>query len=496
MNPPGSNINKQSVSAVKWSALGTIAKYALQLGAQVVLARLLGPENYGLFATAMIVLLFSTMLADFGFAWGLVQAESITDEDIRFVFTWQLLTSGLVVICLNFLAPAISEFFREARVEPLVRYLSLGCLLAAISAPATNLLRRQLDFKSINLIQVSSYFVGYLLVGIPLAFLGYGVWSLIAASLVQSLCRLILTVVKKRHPIKPLFWHEGASRLTGTGATVFATNLCNWFLNNLDRIVIGRFLSPAAVGLYVVGSNLANTPNGLLLGALQPAFLAAGARIQTEPERLKRAYLSVISVIWIIVTPLFIIFALLGPGIVHLLYGAAWESSGSVLSILALAMPAYITWGMSTPILWNTGKKHLESLLQLPVLGLGAVALYFSVEHGVTAIAIVVACILLGRALVVAPVACHQLKITFGELRPTAARGLVMALLAASGTLIGMKLGWLLVESHVGSVLGGSIMGGSLLLIASYNYPHLLGDSVIDVLARFYSPLPLILKRP
>ena len=496
MNPPSSNINKQGISAVKWSALGTVAKYLLQLGAQVLLARLLGPENYGLFATAMVVLLFSTMLADFGFAWGLVQAENITDKDIRFVFTWQLLISGLVVICLNLLAPAIAGFFHEPRIESLVRYLSFGCLLSAASAPATNLLRRQLDFKSINLIQVSSYFAGYLLVGIPLAFLGNGVWSLIAASLVQSLCTLIFTIAKNRHPIKPLFWYEGASRLSGTGATVFATNLCNWFLNNLDRIVIGRFLSPASVGLYVVGSNLANTPNGLLLGALQPAFLATGARIQAEPDRLRKAYLSVISIIWIVITPLFVILALLGPSIVNVLYGSAWDSSGTVLTILALSMPAYITWGMSTPILWNTGKKHLESLLQLPVLGLGALALYYFVEQGIVAIAIVVASVLLGRALAIAPVACRQLNISLSELLPFAARGGVMVILAASGTFIGMQLGWLSSNSYFGSLVGGGLMSASFLLIAAYTYPNLLGDTVINVLSRFYSPLPFILKRP
>ena len=95
--------------------------------------------------------------------------------------------------------------------------------------------------------------------------------------------------------------------MAGVGYTVFATNICNWLLNNLDRTLLGRFLNVQTVGLYTVGYNLANTPNALFIGALQPAFLAAGARIQSEPGRLRSTYLSVLASVWILILPMFVL---------------------------------------------------------------------------------------------------------------------------------------------------------------------------------------------
>lgn len=280
------NLTKQSVSAVKWSAFGNIAHYSLQLGAQIILARLLESENYGLFALGMTVMTFSNMLANFGLAWGLVQAQGLTEENVRFVVTWQLISGTVAAIGLYLLAPAIASFFNEARLECIVKWLSLAYLINPATASASGLLRRELDFKSINIIEVTSYIVGYIIIGVPLAYNGAGVWSLVTAWLAQALSFILLNYIQCPHSIKPLFWREEASVMVGVGNTVFLTNICNWLLNNLDRTLLGRFLNAQTIGLYTVGYNLANLPNTLFIGALQPSFLAAGARIQSEPSRL------------------------------------------------------------------------------------------------------------------------------------------------------------------------------------------------------------------
>jgi PST family polysaccharide transporter len=484
-----SDISKKGVTAVKWNAVGTVVRYGLQLGAQIVLARLLGPENYGLFAIGMIVLTFGQFVADFGFAWGLVQSQKLSEEDIRFVFTSQLISGALVAVGLCAIAPAVAAYFSEPRVEPIVRWLSLACVFQAVAAPAINLLRRNLDFRALNIIQVVSYSIGYLAVGIPLAFYGAGVWSLVAAWLSQALCALLLSVIRCPHSIKPLIWYDGALAQVNVGLTVFATNVCNWLLNNIDRILLGRFLNAHAVGLYVVGYNLATTP-ALLVGSVQPAFLAAGARIQSEPDRLRRAYLSVIATVWVLVAPLFVIFAIVAEDLVGVLYGSAWESSGIVLAILALSMPAYITWGMSTPILWNTGRKHYESLLQLPILIVAAVAFYNLSGKGVVMVAAVTASVLLARTVVVTTVACRQLGIRACDLLASATRGSAMVLLAATGALIGVELGHTAWPTRLGALFGGAVAGCSVLIAASLIFPRLLGTTVIEMLGRFSPSLP------
>jgi lipopolysaccharide exporter len=505
------NLTEQSVSAVKWSAFGNVARYSLQLGAQIVLARLLGPENYGLFALGMTVMTFSNMLANFGLAWGLVQAQDLTEEDVRFVVTWQLISGTAAAIGLYLLAPAIASFFNEARLESIVKWLSLACLINAATAPAGSLLRRKLDFKSINIIEVTSYIVGYIIIGVPLAYNSAGVWALVTAWLAQALCALLLNFIRCPHPIKPLFWYEGASAMVGVGNTVFITNICNWLLNNLDRTLLGRFLNAQTVGLYTVGYNLANLPNTLFIGALQPAFLAAGARVQSEPGRLRSAYLSVLASVWILIMPMFILLAIIAQDLVGILYGSAWISSGVVLAILALSMPAYITWGMSTPILWNTGRKHWESILQLPVLLVAGLAFFSLASQGVVMVAIVAACTLLARAIVITSAACYLLKIGLRDLFGFAIRGIAMASIAAAGTLAGVEVGHITENAmtpfvmatgafagievsqivnltHFYELFGGIFIGCGVLIATPLMFPRLLGMPVIQMLKRF-SPL-------
>ncbi len=509
VKPHTTDLNKQSVNAVKWSALGSIAQYGLSLGAQIVLARMLGPQNYGLFAMGLVVLTFSSFFSNFGFSWGLIQIQNLTEEDIRFVFTWQLITGALVAIGLYLLAPWVAEYFNEPRVAPIVRWLSLACILTALTSPASNLLRRNLDFRWINIIQIISYSIGYLAVGIPLAYHDAGVWALVAAWIAQAFSMLVITFMRHPHSIKPLVWHNNAKDISGVGLTVFVTNLCNWLLSNLDRIFLGRILDSHAVGLYTVAYNLSNTPNNLLIGALQPAFLTAGARLQSEPERLRRAYLPVIASVWILIAPFFVILALIAQPFVGLLYGSAWDSTASVLAILALSMPAYITWGLSTPILWNTGRKNFESILQAPLLVIAAYAFYMYSNQGVTVVAIIAAGLLVARALIITTAACIQLGIPASNLFNLAIRGGFMMGIAAMATLSGMKLGEFAntsiaaklnlaaiafaghkidassVTAHLMPLIGGSVLGCCTLVAVALMFPHLLGDEVIGMLGRF-----------
>ncbi|MDP1774314.1 MAG: lipopolysaccharide biosynthesis protein [Methylobacter sp.] len=509
MKTTSPDITKQSVSAVKWSALGSIAQYGLSLGAQIVLARILGPENYGLFAMGTIVLTFSNFFSNFGFAWGLIQAQDLVEEDIRFVFTWQLIAGVMVALGLYLLSPFVANYFKEPQVAAIVRWLSLACIFSAITAPASNLLRRNLDFRWINIIQITSYSIGYLGIGIPLAYQGAGVWSLVAAWLTQSFSMMVMTFSRHPHAIKPLFWYSGSKVMSEVGITVFVTNLCNWLLNNMDRIFLGRFLDSHAVGLYTVGYNLSNTPNNLFIGALQPAFLTAGSRLQSEPDRLRRAYLPVIASVWILIAPLFVFFAMISQNLVGFLYGPAWESSARVLAILALSMPAYITWAMSTPVLWNTGKKHFESLLQLPILAIAGYAFYSFAGKGIVIVTLIAAGLLFTRSIVITTAACRQVNVSALDLLPFAVRGIVMMGLAAAGTFSGIKLGVLVniyidtkfnmiaptfagininfipVTPYLLPLLGGVFFGGIILLAAIFVSPRLLGDEVIDMLGRF-----------
>src|SRR5256885_75272 len=121
------DLSQRSISAALWGASGSTVLLTLQLGIQIILARLLGPEQYGLFAMAAVVILLSSFFT-ISLAYGLIQKRTVTDEDVRFVNFWQLSVGAAVAIAAFLLADPAAGFFNEPRVAPLIRAMSIVCL--------------------------------------------------------------------------------------------------------------------------------------------------------------------------------------------------------------------------------------------------------------------------------------------------------------------------------------------------------------------------------
>jgi O-antigen/teichoic acid export membrane protein len=469
--------------ALKWSALTTVARFALQFVSQVALARLLGPDNFGVYGIGMAVLTFVGFLSGASFSYGLMLQRTVTDEDIRFSFTWQVI-AGLACAAAMFAgAPLVAHFFGDARVSGMVQLLSLASLLMAAAAPATYLLQRDLDFRRLGLVQLASYAAGYLAVGVPMALAGFGAWALGTACVVQAAMALVLTYRAKPHPLKPLLRHSDGSETLATGRAVFSTNVVNWLLGNLDRVIIGRVLNAHAVGIYTVAYNLASIPNVLLVGALQPAFVATGAKLQDSRERLAQGWLLAIACVLVLASPAAVVMAMLTPDLVQLLYGNAWTETAWVLAIMFLCLPAWASWGLSTPVLWNTNRKQYEWRLQAPLLALAVPAWWFFAPAGVRGVAIVSCCVIVARAVVIVTASLRALELRWSALLPYALRGLALSALCALAVLAGQEAAASL-HSPLASLFAGGVAAAIALLAVLLFKPDALGAEAQTALSR------------
>ncbi|MGE0315572.1 MAG: lipopolysaccharide biosynthesis protein [Lautropia sp.] len=362
-----SNLKHRSISAVLWGTVGAFMRIGLQIVAQIVLARILGPEQFGLFAMGLVVIFFSSFFADVGLAYGLIQRKVVSDEDIRFVFTWQMVLGLLITVVLFVAAPAIARFYDDQRLVDVVQWLSLTCVIGALGSAASTLLRRELDFKTLNLAAAISYAVGFLVVGIPMALLGFGVESLIAAFLTQMFIQALICFLKRRHPVRPLFWQPAAMELIRFGGTVFATNLVNWVMNSVDRLVVGRTMSMTSAGLYSTVHNFISAPTIQALSLLQSVLYSASARVQDSTEKLQSGLRTMSGIVGLAVMPVFFTVAVVAPTFMHAVYGHKWVGGEVVLAPLAVAMPALLLMGMATPILWTSGNTTKEFRIQIPI---------------------------------------------------------------------------------------------------------------------------------
>jgi O-antigen/teichoic acid export membrane protein len=400
----------------------------LQFGIQVMLARLLGPEQYGLFATTLVVISLSNFFA-INIGYGLIQKRTVTDEDVRFVNFWQLALGTVVAIAAFLLSETAAGFFHEPRVAPLIRALSVVCVIQAAAGPSAFLLNRDLDFKSIYLAGIASYVFGYGLVGIPLALGGYGVTALVMAFIAQTTLGLAILYWRKRHVLGFVVWHRDAGALWRYGFMVFATNLNNWALMNLSRVVVGRVFPSAAMGLYAVSYNLVMQLTGALMGAVQPPLFSASSRVQDDLARLRTVFLTMLAATSLLAAPLFVGIAAAPETIMLALFGHEWGESAPLLRPFALAMPFYLAVAMCTPMLWTSGRITQEFKFQLPIAFALALAAYVAAQYSLAAVAWAVLAIFVLRFLVILTATCIALEVRVGHIVTALRAGLGVTIL-------------------------------------------------------------------
>ena len=379
--------------------------------------------------------------SDMGIAYGLVQKKEIAATDIRFAFTWQWLLGLSVTLILGFLSGPLATFFHEPRAQGVIAVLALVCFFQSAASVSTNLLRRDLKQKAIQFCYAFSYFVGYVLIGIPLAIYGAQVWSLVVAWIVQACLSFLILYRLKRHPIKPLIWHGEAVHMSQYGATVLITNLVNWVISTVDRLIIGRLFPVASVGIYATAYNLMSYSTSTMYSVVQSVFFSAGGHIQGDRTRLTRAFSILLEIVTLIALPIFVCVATISGTFILALYGSKWRAASDVLLPIALAMPFFLVWGMTTPVLWSSGRERKEFIMQLPLAVLWAAACFVAAHYSVVAVAWTVFLLSILRAFIFVIAAQKHLDLGFKELLYPWLRG---GMLSAAMCLV-----TIIVDSHL-----------------------------------------------
>lgn len=489
------NLTERSIGAALWAVGGSFARAVLQIGTQIVLARILGPEQYGILAVASLVIVFASYFSDMGIAYGLIQKKELEDRDVRFVFTWQLILGLFVALLVASMASSFSIFFNEPRVEIVLVALSSVCFINAICAPGINLLKRRLDYRSIQTAQFLGYFIGYAVVGIPLALNGAGVWSLVFAWIAYSICQLILVYIRIRHPVRPLLWLPKWRNHFGFGFAVLTTNMVNWFASNIDKVAVAKFFPVASVGLYTTSFNLLNAPTTLLYANIQAVMFSASAQRQNDKNSLRNGYLKLLGLMLGIFGPIFTTISALAGTLIAFLYGEAWLGAIPFMQVFALGMPMLLVWGVSTPVLWNTDQVWKESKIQLPVAILWAGVAFIAAQNSMMALAWSLLACLTIRVIIIVSLVVKTLDVTFLELTNATKGPFLSSILIASSVKF-LEQYMVSLRMPVGFVLAASVLVSGALMALVYRYIRCsLSQVSRSLLVEACSKLPERIKR-
>jgi len=376
------SLTSKSITALKWNYLGRLISLSLQFAIGIVLARLLGPEPFGLVAIALFVQGLGNLFADGGLSAALIQSREITEHDIRSVFSTQMLIGIVMSISVAGSAPLMAVFFDEPNAAPVIMMMALSFTLQAIGQTASALIKRNLEFKKIQIISLVSYCVGYLGLGLPLAYLDYGAWSLVFAQLTQVSINAFATYFSHRHPILPLVNPKNC-RFLRFGAAITLNNITSWGISNLDTAIIGRSFETATLGVYNRVFNLVNMPMYAVTSSMQSVLFSAYAKSQGNHQTLRLTFTASTSIMALFFFPIYGAMAAIPDLIIPTLYGDKWQAAIPLMAPLCFAMAVNAMLSMSGPLLSAIGLPHVELKAQLITLLISIPSLIIAAQESV-----------------------------------------------------------------------------------------------------------------
>lgn len=381
------NLASTAVRGVKWTTAATVLTAALQIGYTAVMARLLDPAAFGLVAMAGVVLRFGSYFAEMGLGHALVQRATIDADDVRAAFTASL-GLGLAVAGLAWLAAPLAVLvLNNADVVPLVRVQALGFALVGLGATATSLLRRDMRFEALAKVEVAAYVLGYGGVGIGMARLGAGVWSLIAASLAQQFFAAAFSYAVARHPLRFTLQRAPYARLLGYGGRVSVVGFLEFINGNLDTLLIGRLLGSVLLGIYNRAYMLLYLPMYFLTNSLARVAFPAFSRIQNDLPRVRALYLTSSTLVATLVLPVCAGVAVAAPELVQVLLGPRWAASVPILRVLCLSIPLSMTTLFAGVVADARANLRQKVILNLEFMALLAGLFWLLKGYGLAGIA-------------------------------------------------------------------------------------------------------------
>jgi teichuronic acid exporter len=358
-------INKELAKGTFWTAVGSYSHYIFAFIVSAILARLLVPADFGVVSMVLVYTGFVDLLAEFGISATVVQKRYLDRKGLSTVF-WFALLIGLLLTGVSILiAPVIEAFFDFDELRVVVQVMSIKLLLVSLGTVPQGLLQKRLAFKKIAVIEILTTILSGL-IGIVLAFLGWGYWALVLQGISLRAFRVLGYFMSTKW--LPLFTleRESLKDVIGFSGNLLGFRVINYWARNADNLLIGRFLGSVQLGFYNQAYTLMMYPIRMLTSIVNPAIQPVFATAQDEPQKIAPTYLLLLEMIALITFPLGVFLHLFAGPVIRVLWGNQWDASIPIFEVLA-----FLT--MIQPVISTSGSVFVARNKAKLLFRLGAV---------------------------------------------------------------------------------------------------------------------------
>ena len=383
-NGMAGSLKQQTVRGVVWSAVERFSVQGVQFVVMIAMARVLSPSDYGLIGMLAVFIAVAQSLVDSGFSQALIRKRDRTAVAESTVVYFNIVV-GLLLYGVFYLAsPWVAEFYDSPELEPLMRVVCLGVVFNSLAVVQRARLTLEIDFKTQAKASLTAAVVSGI-VGIWMAYTGWGVWSIAAQQLVNlGVNTSLLWILAKWRPVWAYSW-KSFRELFSFGSKLMFSGLLDVLYRNIYLIVIGKAFSAKDLGYYTRAHQFAEFPSSNLTGILQRVTYPVLCKIQDDDERLANAYRRFLRVSAFLIFPLLVGLSAVAEPLILLLLKEQWLYAATLLQVLCFSMMWYPIHSINLNLLQVKGRSDLFLKLEVMKKIIGIAILCATLPFGLVA---------------------------------------------------------------------------------------------------------------
>lgn len=377
------------VNGFAWSFVERFGVLGVNFIVQIVLARLIAPEYFGIIATTTILLQISTVIVDGGLGAALIQRKEINRTDISTVFYINLSIAVIVLLTAFLFSSNIANYFREPALENVVPALAVGLIFTAVGKTQMDMLIKELQFQKVARISFPSTLVGGA-IGLVMAYGGFNVWALVAQRLTTQGLNSVLLWSMCPARIQPNFKFSNASfkKLAGFSMGILGNSIIMQITRNLIGLIVARVFGAEDLAYYNRARFFQKAPTEPLLALLNRVLFPVFSEVQDDNEKIRNALRRGIPMLMFVVAPIMFVMIATSETMILAVLGEAWLPTASYLQVVPLIGITFALSAVKSTIIRAKGDGRLIFILSIVRNGLSILVLSFTWQYGIMAMVI------------------------------------------------------------------------------------------------------------
>lgn len=330
------SLGEKAFSGAIWASIDKIGTMALQFFVNIILARLLMPSDFGCVGMLAIFIVVSQTIIDGGFGSALIQKKEPTQTDYSTIFYWNILFAVILYLALFVSASFIASFYKMPLLCDVLRVMGLNLIISSFGIIQINRQRKQLAFKRIALINITSYLLASI-VAISLAYNDYGVWSLVALQILYGIFSVIMFWIVTKWKPDWCFSVQSLKNLFSFGGYLLFAGVLQEICRNLQGLIIGRRFSSVEMGLYAQAKKLDDVTSLTLPNIIVQVIFPVYSQLQNNLERTREVLKMNVRIISFFTFPLMILLITIAQPLIDFLYGNKWGAAVPYFQVLCIS---------------------------------------------------------------------------------------------------------------------------------------------------------------